>query len=237
MAIQNLAAFAQYRRTYSATVTGANTNYSTPANTALLAVAGPDGALITRLSAVPRADVTANQMQLFLSKDGGTTFSFMTSALMSAYTFTPSSQVSPIALTQLDGTLISETNPLPLSGVTDYGTSAPTWGGASRGSANAQTLAFASSITALTAGLVVDFEAGLTNTTTMTLAIGTSVATSVVRDVTGAALSAGDITAGFRYRVWCDGSFWRLMLTDRLYVAAGLALAGGIVFSAQQADF
>jgi len=236
MAIQNLAAFTQFRRMYAATTTTANTSYSAPTNLSLLSVAGPDGSLITHLSSVPRATVTTTQLQFFLSKDAGTTYSLVTTSLMQGSTPTASSQITPVAVTQIDGSTISEVNPLPLGGVTDFSTSSPTYGGVTQGSANAQTLTFAA-VTALTAKTIVDFEAGLTNTTTMTLAVGTSGAASVIRDSSGAALSAGDITAGFRYRVWCDGSFWRLMMTDRLYVGQGVTMATGIVTTVQQADF
>ena len=41
----------------------------------------------------------------------------------------------------------------------------------------------------------------------------------------------------FRYRCWFDGSTLRLVITDRLYVAQGVTLAGGIVTTAQIADF
>lgn len=237
MPIQNLAAFAQYRRAYSATTTTANGGtLAAPTNTALLSVAGPDGALITRISSVPRATVTATQMQFYLSKDGGTTLSLLTTSLMSAATVGASSQITPTAVTQVDGSVISETNPIPLTGVTDFSTSAPTYAGTSGGSVNAQTLPY-STLSTLTVNTIIDFEAGLTNTTGMTLTVGSTAATTVVRDISGAALSAGDVTAGFRYRAWCDGSFWRLMLTDRVYVAQGVTLASGIVTTAQQADF
>lgn len=235
MAIQNLAAFAQYRRTSFASLTTANTNLLTPTNTALVAVAGPDGALITRLSAMPTTTQLDTQLQVFLSKDGGTTFDLLTTAKMSAQTPTTTTQLTPTAVTQVDGTPLSDVNPIPLAGVTDYGSTIID-GGTSQGSVNAQTLPFASSVTALTAGLVVDFEAGLTNTLTTTLTVGTATAASVVWDKSGAALSAGDLTTGFRYRVWCDGSFWRLMITDRLYAAMSVTV-NNVRVTAQQADF
>lgn len=236
MPIQNLAGFAQYRRTAAAVLTGANTDYETPSNAALLTVAGPDGSLVTRLAATPRATITATQLQVFLSKDAGATFSLLGTGLLPAQTVATSTQLSTLAMTQVDGSQISETNPIPLSGVTDFGTTAPTFVGVTQGSANAQVLPF-SSLTTNAARTIIDFEAGLTNTLTMTLAVGTATALSVVWDNSAAALAAGDITAGFRYRAWTDGAFWRLFRTDRLYVAAGLALAGGIVVTAQQADF
>src|SRR4029077_1503605 len=116
-----------------------------------------------------------------------------------------------------DANTYSETNPLPLSGVSDVG-STVTFCGMSGGAANAQTLPFAN-VAALVKFTVFDFEAGLTNTAGTTLAIGTTAATSIIRDISGSALSAGDITAGFRYRCWYDGSNLRLVITDRIYCA------------------
>lgn len=238
MPITNTAAFAQYRRLYATSLTTANGGtLAAPTNTALLSVAGPDGSLVTNAAVVPKATNTATQIQLFLSKDGGTTFNLIGGALMAAATIGTSSALSATALTQLDGSTLSETNPLPLSGVTDFGTTAPTWGGITSGSVNAQLLPFATGVTALAAGIVVDFEAGLTNTSSMTLTVGTSAAAAVVRDASGSAVSAGDITTGFRYRVRCDGTFWRLFMTDRLYVATGVTQASGLGITAAQADF
>lgn len=236
MAIQNLAAFAQYRRTYTGTLTTANTNLTSPSNTALIAVAGPDGSLVTRLSAIPTTTQLDTLVQIFLSKDAGSTFNLLTTAKMSAQTPNTTTQLTPTVIAQVDGTPINETNPIPLGGVVGFSTSAPTYGGKTQGSVNAQLLPYASTVTALTAGTVVDFEAGLTNTLTMTLTVGTASAASVVWDQSGAALGAGDITTGFRYRVWCDGSFWRLFRTDRLYAAMAVTVNDVRVIN-QQADF
>lgn len=239
--ITNTAAFAQYRRIFEAVNTTANGGtLAAPTNTALLYTAGPDGSLITKLSSMPRATNTATQVQIYKSPDGGTTFNLLNTALIPANTVTTSAQVSGIATTQLDGTVLNEGNPLALTGRSSLTTSlqsTPVQGGTSQGAANVQTLPGAIGVTALTSGIVVDFEAGLTNSTTTTLGIGTATAAAVVRDNSGAALSAGDITAGFRYRVWCDGTSWRLIMTDRLYVAVGITLAGGIVTTAQGVDF
>ena len=238
MAITNTAAFAQYRRNYANVVTTANGGtLAAPTNTALLTVAGPDGALITKAAAIPRATVAQTQLQIYLSKDAGTTFSLLGGAQMAAATISISSALAATSFTQIDGSAISETNPVPLSGVSDFGNTDPTWGGITLGSANAQTLPYATSVTALTAGLIVDFEAGLTNTTTTTLAVGTAPAAALIRDSSGSALSAGDVTAGFRYRARCDGSFWRLFMTDRLYAAIGITNASGVTVTVQQADF
>lgn len=69
-------------------LTTANSSYGTaPTNTQLLVTAGPNGARLTKLQAIPCATVgTANQIQMFRSLDGGTTKFFADSALMATYT-------------------------------------------------------------------------------------------------------------------------------------------------------
>lgn len=68
--------------------TAANTDYDDiPANVAgALITAGPNGARVTRLYAIPRATVTATQLQLYRSTDAGVTKRLFESALMAAYT-------------------------------------------------------------------------------------------------------------------------------------------------------
>ena len=80
------AAFAQTPKTAIAVTTAAATLTTTPANTVLLMTAGAEGALVTRLSAVPQATATASKLALYISKDSGTTQYFIDSVLMSAYT-------------------------------------------------------------------------------------------------------------------------------------------------------
>lgn len=64
-----------------------NSTYTTaPTNTVLLVTAGPNGARLTKLQAIPCASVaTANQVQMFRSVDGGATKYFADSALMATY--------------------------------------------------------------------------------------------------------------------------------------------------------
>jgi len=80
------APFAQTPKTATAVVTGVATMTDTPANTVLLATAGTDGAILTRLTAIPRATVTASSLVLFISKDNGTTQRLIDSELMAAHT-------------------------------------------------------------------------------------------------------------------------------------------------------
>ena len=78
------AAFAQTPMTGRATVTGADDVTSTPANTVLIVTAdATEGGMLTRLTAIPRADtITAISLRLFISQDGGTTKLLINSVLM-----------------------------------------------------------------------------------------------------------------------------------------------------------
>ena len=80
------APFAQTPKTATAVCTAAATLTDTPANTVLLVTAGADGAILTRLTAMPRATVTANSLVLFISKDAGVTQRLVDSELMAAFT-------------------------------------------------------------------------------------------------------------------------------------------------------
>jgi hypothetical protein len=81
------APFAQTPKTGIAVSTTATASIdTTPTNTTLLVTAGADGALVTRLWAMPRATVTATTLYLFLSKDGGTTQRLVDTELMAAHT-------------------------------------------------------------------------------------------------------------------------------------------------------
>lgn len=53
--------------------TAAKTTYNDAANAVLLFTAGANGSLLKNVSAIPRATVTATQLKLFRSSDGGTT--------------------------------------------------------------------------------------------------------------------------------------------------------------------
>lgn len=95
-----------------ASLTTANTNY-TPAgvtNSILLVTAGPNGARLTRLQAIPAATVAAaNQIQMFRSLDSGANKYFADSALMATYTM---AQTTEAPSTDFG---YSDSNPLILS--------------------------------------------------------------------------------------------------------------------------
>jgi hypothetical protein len=103
------APFAQTSKTATAVVTGVATLTDTPANTVLLVTAGADGAILTRLTAIPRATVTASSLVLFISKDSGTTQRLIDSELMAAHTV-----ATTTAIPETVFTFYSETAPLRL---------------------------------------------------------------------------------------------------------------------------
>lgn len=105
------APFAQTPRTATAVTTAAVANIGTdaPSNTVLLCTAGVEGAILTRLFALPRATVTATSLLLYLSKDGGATLRLIDSELMGAYTL-----AAATAIPETQFTNYSENSPLRL---------------------------------------------------------------------------------------------------------------------------
>jgi hypothetical protein len=103
------APFAQTPKTATAVCTAAATLTDTPSNTVLLVTAGSDGAILTRLTAIPRATVTASSLVVFISKDGGTTQRLMDAELMAAYTMATTTLIPETTFS-----LYTETTPLRL---------------------------------------------------------------------------------------------------------------------------
>lgn len=81
------AAFAQTPKTFTAVATGAvgSLNGDAPTNTVELLTAGPEGAIVTSISAIPRGTITATSLLLFLSKNGSVK-RLLSSELMRAHT-------------------------------------------------------------------------------------------------------------------------------------------------------
>ena len=72
MAVKDTPVYAQKARTAFAICTVAKTTYSDITGAVLLATAGADGMVLRGLRARPRANVTATQLQLYLTKNGDT---------------------------------------------------------------------------------------------------------------------------------------------------------------------
>lgn len=98
MALTNVPVFAQTPKNATAVVTTAITAMSsdtpTPAGAAvLLYTAGANGALVTRLVAMPRATVVASSLVLFEMPQGSSNYRLKDSVLMAGYTASTSTAI------------------------------------------------------------------------------------------------------------------------------------------------
>ena len=111
MAKTYTAPFAQTPKTATAVATAAVAGLATdaPTGAVLLGTAGAEGAIVTRLAAMPRATATASSLVLFLSKDGGTTMRLIDSELMSAHTVATTTAIPETVFAN-----ISDSTPLRL---------------------------------------------------------------------------------------------------------------------------
>lgn len=105
------APFAQTPKTSTAVATAAVGNLGTdaPTGAVLVATAGADGAILTRLFAIPRGAASANSAVLFLSKDQGTTMRLIDSEALPNYSVSPST-----AIPETNFSNYSENTPLRL---------------------------------------------------------------------------------------------------------------------------
>lgn len=94
------APFAQTYKTGTAVVTAALTGIGTSTVTGaiLLATAGTNGALVTKITAIPRATVTAASLVLFLVKASApTVYQLIDSELMAGYTLAATTAIPETA--------------------------------------------------------------------------------------------------------------------------------------------
>lgn len=82
------APFAQAARIQTAVATAATVGINTdsPTGTVTLLTAGQEGCIVTRITAIPRATVTASSLVLFVKKAGDTALRLIDSELMAAHT-------------------------------------------------------------------------------------------------------------------------------------------------------
>jgi hypothetical protein len=90
------APFAQSPKTATAVVTAAVGNLGTdaPTGTVLLMTAGTEGAIMTRLWAIPRATVTPSSLLLFISSDAGVTQRLKDSESMASQTVSTTAAIA-----------------------------------------------------------------------------------------------------------------------------------------------
>lgn len=106
------AIFAQAMALDACVCTSAKTTYNDGTNAVLLSTAAGNGSEYSHIAAIPRATVTATQVQLYAYD--GANYWLIATALMPAYTMAQTTQCSATALAHVDGTTISEANPLRL---------------------------------------------------------------------------------------------------------------------------
>lgn len=105
------APFAQTYKTGTAVVTAALTGIDTdtPTGTQLLATAGINGALVTKVTAIPRGTVTASSLLLFIVKpvvaQATPTYRLIDSELMAAYTLATTTAIPETVFGNISPTL------------------------------------------------------------------------------------------------------------------------------------
>lgn len=107
------APFAQTAKTSTAVVTVAagSLNTDAPTGVSLLMTAGDDGAILTRLWAIPRGGAVANSLLLFIQSAGDTAIRLIDSEAMAAYTAATTTAIPETAFGNY-----SETTPIRLGG-------------------------------------------------------------------------------------------------------------------------
>jgi hypothetical protein len=104
------APFAQTPKTNFAVCVAANTTLTgSPDDTVLLCTAGSDGAIVTRITCIPRVTLTAAVAYLYISKDSGTTQTMIDAVTLAADTVSTTDLPLLVVFTQY-----SETTPLRL---------------------------------------------------------------------------------------------------------------------------
>lgn len=95
----------QMPRSASGVATLANASYGdAPTNTVPVFTAGPNGARVTRITALSRASLTATECQLFRDHDGtGTVKRFFASRLMASLTQGPATAQTAVDFGYSDG--------------------------------------------------------------------------------------------------------------------------------------
>lgn len=111
MAKVHEAPFAQATRIQTAVATAAVAGLATdtPTGTVPLITAGPEGCVVTRVTAIPRATVTASSLVMFIKKADAAALRLIDSELMGAHTVSATAAIPETTFTN-----ISDTTPLRL---------------------------------------------------------------------------------------------------------------------------
>lgn len=116
MAVTNTAAFGQVPNIGQAILTAAKTApWSGATGTVLLFTPGSNGSIVTGITAIPRDTIaSAAVICIYVSPDSGTTLNLVAIGTLAVYTASATTAPTPLNLTNLNGGVISPTNPLYL---------------------------------------------------------------------------------------------------------------------------
>lgn len=114
MAVTNTAAFGQVPNIGQAILTAAKAAPLSGATDAvLLFTAGANGSIINGINAIPRNTIaSAALIAIYYSSDAGTTLNLLAVGTLAVYTYDATAAPTPLNLTNLNGSIISVTNPL-----------------------------------------------------------------------------------------------------------------------------
>ena len=114
MTVTNTAAFGQVPNVgHAALTTAKSAPLSGGTNTVPLFTAGANGSLVNGIAAIPRNTLSnAAHIAVYASTDNGTTVSLVAIGLLAAWTFAATTSPVPLNLVNLNGAVISVTNPL-----------------------------------------------------------------------------------------------------------------------------
>lgn len=112
MAVTNTGVFAQGFAHDACVLTAAKTTYNDGTNAVLLSAAGANGSEYPHIAMIPRATIAATQGQIY--GYDGTTYYLLATCLIPAATISQTTAIIPSALIHIDGSVISEANPLRL---------------------------------------------------------------------------------------------------------------------------
>jgi hypothetical protein len=114
MAVTNTAAFGQMPNIGQAVLTAAKSApLSGSTNAVLLFTSGANGALVNGIAAIPRNTLSSSaHIAIYCSTDSGTTNNLLAIGLLAAWTFSATTAPTPTHFLNLNGVVISTTNPL-----------------------------------------------------------------------------------------------------------------------------
>ena len=114
MPVTSTAAFGQAPNLGQAILTAAKSApLSSSTNAVLLFTGGANGSIVSGIVAVPRNTLSSPaHIAIYLSPDSGTSLNIFTIGLLAAWTFSATTAPTLLSFSNLNGTLISASNPL-----------------------------------------------------------------------------------------------------------------------------